>query len=29
MAFAAWEEYRQRLNWGSSVASLLSLLKQA
>jgi glycosyltransferase involved in cell wall biosynthesis len=29
MALAGWEEYRQRLNWGSSVATLLSLLQQA
>lgn len=28
MALAAWEEYTRRLNWGSSVGALLSLLRQ-
>jgi glycosyltransferase involved in cell wall biosynthesis len=28
MALAGWEEYTQRLNWKSSVTSLLALLKQ-
>jgi len=28
MALAGWEEYRQRLNWETSVSSLLSLLAQ-
>ena len=29
MALAGWEEYRQRLNWETSISSLLSLLGQA
>ena len=28
MALAGWEEYRQRLNWETSISSLLSLLGQ-
>jgi glycosyltransferase involved in cell wall biosynthesis len=28
MALAGWEEYRQRLNWETSISSLLSLLAQ-
>jgi glycosyltransferase involved in cell wall biosynthesis len=28
MALAGWEEYRQRLNWETSVSSLLSFLAQ-
>jgi glycosyltransferase involved in cell wall biosynthesis len=28
MALAGWEEYRQRLNWETSISSLLSLLRQ-
>ena len=29
MALAGWEEYRQRLNWETSISSLLSLIGQA
>jgi glycosyltransferase involved in cell wall biosynthesis len=29
MALAGWEEYRQRLNWETSVSSLLSLLRES
>jgi len=28
MALAGWEEYRQRLNWETSISSLLTLLRQ-